>query len=393
MMSSLPILKDAVTSIVSASDISAQLAAEWDDLARCASEPNSFYERWFVEASLRHLTIPNNVQCLFVRDANGTLVGMLPLRADQNYGRMPLSALQNWLHYNQFLGVPLVRKGSEELFWRKVIAEFDENRLRSDILYLSEMLASGPVTDALFAVFKDLGRSAAVVHRYQRALLVAGSTPDVYWSESVRKKKRKEIARLENRLSEIGEIRVDNLRDETEAAAWITAFLSLEAAGWKALDGAALDKEDATRNFFSAAIAEGLRQGRVEILRLRVGNETIAMLVNFLADTGSFSFKIAYDEDYARYSPGILIEKANLQRLADPKFGWMDSCAVEDHPMINSLWRGRREIVRIALPRKGLRAAVIFRAARLVETGWSAIKQFRNRGQNDNGAKRDDNEL
>lgn len=393
MMSSLPVLQDTRTSIVSASDISAELAAEWDDLAKCASEPNSFFERWFVEASLRHLTIPDSVQFLFVRDASGALVGLLPLRAGQNYGRMPLPAVQNWLHYNQFLGMPLVRKGTEELFWREVIAEFDKNRLSSDILYLSEMLAEGPVTDALFAVCRDLGRSAAVVHRYQRALLVAGSTPEDYWCEAVRKKKRKEIARLENRLSEMGEIRVDSLRDETDAEVWITAFLSLEAAGWKALDGAALDKEDGTRNFFCAAIAVGLKQGRVEILRLRVGNETIAMLVNFLADTGSFSFKIAYNEDYARYSPGILIEKANLQRLADPSFGWMDSCAVEDHPMINSLWRGRREIVRIALPRKGLRAAVMFRAARLVETGWSAIKQFRNRGQNDNGAIRDDNEL
>ena len=392
-MSSLPILKDVHTKIVSASDISAQLAKEWDELARWASEPNSFYERWFVEASLLHLTIADNVQFLFVRDGDGTLVGIFPLRAGQNYGRMPLSALQNWLHYNQFLGVPLVRKGSEDLFWRAVIAEFDESRLGSDILYLSEMLAKGPVTDALFAVCRDLGRSAAVVHRYQRALLVAGSTPDVYWSESVRKKKRKEIARLENRLSEIGEVRVECLRENTDAETWIAEFLLLEAAGWKALEGAALAKEDDTRNFFCAAIAEGLKQGRVEILRLRVGNETIAMLVNFLADTGSFSFKIAYNEDYARYSPGILIEKANLQRLADPSFGWMDSCAVEDHPMINSLWRGRREIVRIALPRKGLRAAVMFRAARLVETGWSAIKQFRNRGQNDNGAIKDDHEL
>ncbi len=393
MMSSLPILQDAQTRVVSASDISAQLAAEWDDLTRCASEPNSFYERWFVEASLRHLTIPDSVQFLFVRDAKGTLVGMLPLRTGQNYGRMPMAAVQNWLHYNQFLGVPLVRKGSEDLFWREVIAEFDENRLRSDILYLSEMLAEGPVTEALFAVCRDLGRSAAVVHRYQRALLVAGSTPDEYWCEAVRKKKRKEIARLENRLSEIGEIRADRLRDEGETEAWISAFLSLEAAGWKAQDGGALAKEDGTRNFFAAAIAEGLKQGRVEILRLRVGTATIAMLINFLTGSGSFSFKIAYDEDYARFSPGILIEKANLQRLADPSFGWMDSCAVEDHPMINSLWRGRREIVRIALPRKGLRAAVMFRAARLVETGWSAIKQFRKRGQNDNGAIKDDHEL
>jgi hypothetical protein len=126
---------------------------------------------------------------------------------------------------------------------------------------------------------------------------------------------------------------------------------------------------------------------------LRVGEKTIAMLVNFLAYPGSFSFKIAYDEAYARYSPGILIEKANLQRLGDPCFGWMDSCAVEDHPMINSLWRSRREMVRIALPRKSARATILFRAVRLAETGWSAIKQFRKRGQTDNRALKDDNEL
>jgi CelD/BcsL family acetyltransferase involved in cellulose biosynthesis len=387
------IRQGAQTEFVSATDISPQLAAEWDDLAHCSSEANSFYERWFVEASLRHLSTPESLKFLLVRDQNATLVGLLPLRTGQNYGRMPVSAVQNWLHYNQFLGVPLVRKGAEEMFWREVIAHFDRIWTRSNILYLSEMLASGAVTDALFAVCKDLGRTTAVVHRYQRALLEAGSTADDYWSNAVRKKKRKEIARLENRLSEIGDIHVECLRDETDADAWIAAFLSLESAGWKALDGAALAIDNGTRSFFSDAIAAGLKHKRVEILRLRVGTETIAMLVNFLAYPGSFSFKIAYDEAYARYSPGILIEKANLQRLGDPSFGWMDSCAVEDHPMINSLWRGRRDMVRIALPRKGARASILFHAVRLAETGWSAIKQFRKRGQNDNRALKDDNEL
>jgi CelD/BcsL family acetyltransferase involved in cellulose biosynthesis len=393
MIYSAAIRQDAQTAIVSAREISPQLAAEWDDLSLGASEPNSFYERWFVEASLRHLGIPESLKFLLVRDHDATLVGLLPLRTGQNYGRMPVSAVQNWLHYNQFLGVPLVRKGAEEMFWREVIAHFDRNWTRSDILYLSEMLASGAVTDALFAVCKDLGRTTAVVHRYQRALLESGRTADDYWSEVVRKKKRKEIARLENRLAEIGDIQVESLRDETDAETWIAAFLALESAGWKALDGAALAIDDGTRSFFSDAIADGLKHRRVEILRLRVGQETIAMLVNFLAYPGSFSFKIAYDEAYARYSPGILIEKANLQRLGDPCFGWMDSCAVEDHPMINSLWRDRRDMVRIALPRKGVRASILFHAVRLAETGWSAIKQFRTRGQNDNRALKDDIEL
>ncbi len=387
------IIAEARSRAISAADIPASLAAEWDDLAHNASAANSFYERWFVEASLRHLDKPESLKLLTIRDQKGVLIGLLPLRTGQNYGRMPLSATQNWLHYNQFLGVPLVRKGAEEFFWREVIASFDREWPASDVLYLSELPTDSAVTDALLSVCRDLGRPCGIVHRYHRALLEAGSTPDDYWAAAVRKKKRKEVARLENRLAEVGDISVDSLRDDADADVWIAEFLALEAAGWKAQDGAALAKEDATRNFFSDAVVAGLTQRRVEMLRLRVGSQTIAMLVNFIAGGGSYSFKIAYDETFGRYSPGILIEKANLERLADPSFDWMDSCAVEDHPMINSLWRGRREIVRIALPRKGARAAFLFQAVRLAETGWSAIKQFRTRGQNDNGASNDDTEL
>ncbi len=381
------------TVLVGVPELTDHLAAEWDELACAASEPNSFYERWFVEASLEHLDTPDSLKILTVRDKTGLLIGVLPLRSGQNYGRMPLSAVQNWLHYNQFLGIPLVRKGAECAFWQEALSSFDRDWPGSDVLYFSEMAADGPVTDALRAVSAEMGRPIAIVHRYHRAILEAGSTPDEYWATAVRKKKRKEIARLENRLAEIGPISVERLQDDRDAASWTQEFLALEAAGWKAQDGAALATLESTRQFFIKAITDGLKQRRVEILRLRVGDQTIAMLVNFLADGGAFSFKISYDEGFSRYSPGILIEKANLHRLDDPAFSWMDSCAVEDHPMINSLWRGRREIVRIALPRKGARAALLFHAVRLAETSWSAIKQFRNRGQNDNGASNDDHDL
>src|SRR3546814_2224216 len=47
-------------------------------------------------------------------------------------------------------------------------------------------------------------------------------------------------------------------------------------------------------------------------------------------------FKIAFDEALGRFSPGVLIEIANLQAvLGDPAIGWMDSCAAADHPMID----------------------------------------------------------
>lgn len=367
--------------------------AEWDDLAREASEPNSFYERWFVEASVQHLHTPSDLKLLVVRAATGALIGLLPLHVGARYGRTPFKTVENWLHYNQFLGVPLVRARREAEFWAAVLQGVDTLWTGPDIFYLTHMPSGSAVSQALLKTCSGLRRPNAVVHRTRRAILQAGDSPDDYWAKSVRKKKRKEISRLENRLAELGEVTAERLCTAEGAEVWIAQFLALEASGWKANGGAALANDAATRAFFEQAVGDGLRAGRVELLQMRVGDHVIAMLVNFIAGAGAFSFKIAYDEDYARYSPGILIEKANLQRLSDPGFGWMDSCAVEDHPMINSLWPDRREIVRIALPRKGVRSSLIFAAVRFAERGWSAFKNFRASGQNDNRSRDNDEQL
>ena len=81
------------------------------------------------------------------------------------------------------------------------------------------------------------------------------------------------------------------------------------------------------------------------ILASRVAGRPVAMKCNFLAGRGSFAFKIAFDEDYAHFSPGMLLEIENIRRLhATADIGWMDSCAVPDHFMINRLWPDRRII-------------------------------------------------
>src|SRR3546814_17447957 len=62
--------------------------------------------------------------------------------------------------------------------------------------------------------------------------------------------------------------------------------------------------------------------GRLHFLRMDLDGRAIAMLVNFRHGEGAFSFKIAFDEALGRFSPGVLIEIANLQAvLGDPAIG------------------------------------------------------------------------
>jgi hypothetical protein len=83
------------------------------------------------------------------------------------------------------------------------------------------------------------------------------------------------------------------------------------------------------------------------------------MLATLLAPPGAFAFKTAFAEDFARYSPGVLLQRENLGLLADPDLAWCDSCAAANHPMIDHLWRERRAIGRfsVAIGGRARRAA------------------------------------
>ena len=93
------------------------------------------------------------------------------------------------------------------------------------------------------------------------------------------------------------------------------------------------------------------------------------MLVNFLTPPHAFSFKTAYDERFARYSPGVLLQRENLSIASREGIAWADSCAAPDHPMIDRIWREKREIARISIAIGGrarrAAAALLFRG----ETG------------------------
>jgi hypothetical protein len=92
------------------------------------------------------------------------------------------------------------------------------------------------------------------------------------------------------------------------------------------------------------------------------------MLVNFITPPGAYSFKTAFDEDYARFSPGMLLQLENLALLERGDVAWADSCAVEGHPMIERLWRGQRRMVSRNIAIGGPHRRAVFRLLMAWET-------------------------
>jgi hypothetical protein len=345
----------------------------WAELEQAASEPNPFFAHWFLKPALTHLSDGRAIwlASLWTGDR---LDGLMPLIIRDNYGRMPTPHVSNWAHYQCFMGTPLIRVGMETDFWHRLILALDEADWASGLLSLTLLEPGGPVHAGLEQAARELGRPCPIVHNQQRAMLRSSLNAAEYLEANVRSKKRKEWRRLENRLGELGPVTFSTF-EGSELNQWSDEFLALEAAGWKGERGAALGNTKQTRNFFGAMLADAAQAGVLDMQSLSHGGKPIAMLINFLTAPGSWSFKIAHDEALARYSPGVMIELRNLDLiLSNPKLDWMDSCAVENHPMINSLWAERREIVQVSIPLKGIRRTVTWHLCRAAETASATLR-------------------
>lgn len=340
----------------------------WDALAACASEPNPFHESWYLLAALRAFDPGGAVQLLRF-EADGELAGLLPLHAPNKYYRWPVPHLAGWVHANCFLGAPLVARGLEREFWRALLDWADANAARGLFLHLAQMPLTGPVYDALQPVLHEQGRLAATVHREDRAMLASHLSPASYFEASLSARKRKELRRQYNRLSELGDVTLARTNGDEGLARWIEDFLALEHSGWKGTNGSAIASHQATTRMFKEALFGAATQGRLERLTLTLDDEPIAMLANFITPPGAFSYKTAFDERYARYSPGVLVQRENLALLDNPAIDWCDSCAAADHPMIDHIWRERRAMGRISIAIGGRLRRLVFTRLLKAELG------------------------
>jgi Acetyltransferase (GNAT) domain len=337
--------------------IDAAFVVQWNNLAAAASEPNAFFESWFLRPALEQFDRAGAVQ-LFALWHGGNLCGLMPVAASSQYGRWPIPHALNWLHHNTFLGTPLVRSGYELAFWAAFFAQFDDEPGQALFAHIQCLDVNGTVAAALRQICKDQNRRCAQVQRSERALLQHGLSVEEYYETAVRAKKRKELRRQKTRLSEEGELTF--LRDDSDIGLmeWVEEFLALEMRGWKGSNGSALASALPTRALFCEVLKGAAAVGRLERLDLRLNGKPLAMLVNFLCPPAAFSFKTTFDEDYSRFSPGVLLQIENFELLQNGALEYCDSCASEGHPMIDSLWTGRRAIGRysVAIGGSGRRA-------------------------------------
>jgi len=186
------------------------------------------------------------------------------------------------------------------------------------------------------------GGALRVVDPGQRAVLSHGPDPDTFLDMSMTPKRLSKLRRARGRLAAKSDVAV---RIESGACAVRRAtedFLVLEVKGWKGKRGTALLSTPQLATFTRATLRALASQGACRIYSLDVDGVAIAMAVVLIGGDRAFIWKVAYDEAFAAFSPGVqLTLELTRSLLADDGIALTDSCAVANHPMIDHVWPQR----------------------------------------------------
>jgi hypothetical protein len=333
----------------------------WEDLAANAIEPNAFYEPWMLISAIRNFGAGRRLQFALVLDNESArhdgaplLCGFFPLEQQNHYQglsrKLPFKTLRLWKHKYCYLCTPLVREG----YGQEVIAAFfdwlDAGSHDCSLMEFRFIAGDGLFNGLLMEYFERHIKLHYISMYFLRAMFRPTIDADTYLCAALSAKHRKMIRRQERQLSEIGRLEYDALTPDDDVEVWIEEFLRLEASGWKGRENSAIASDESDQSYFRSIAKEAFRQGRLSMLALRLDGRPIAFKCDFHAGRGLFTFRIAFDENYARNSPGMLLETENVRRLhARSQIDWVDSCNDSFNFMFNRLWLERRTILDVVV--------------------------------------------
>ena len=301
----------------------------------------------------------------------------VPLGVPTHPWRHPLSARPTWLHSQAFLGSPLALPDATAGEWDALLRGVRGTGATS---WVASALDAGSARQ-IEAAARRLGLPTCRVDDHWRAV-TRRRDEDAYAELTVSGKNRKELRRLRRRLAErLGGLETVDLvygasAEQVRDAA--RAFLRLEASGWKGGQGGAMAQHADQSRFFVEACVALASQGDLQILALLAGDgSTPAISVNVRAGETVSTWKIAYDEDHAAFSPGVLLTLDTFSAFHDLAADLLDSCAAPGHQMAERLHADRRRVVTVVVGLGTRRGAAMTRTLPRWRSQHRAVRSAR----------------
>lgn len=321
--------------LLDADAIKALPAQDWDILARETVTENPAYSRQYVLAGLETIDAGANVCAVAISDDNERLVGFFPFRR-RILPPFPWPVAVGAQNIYQFAGVPLAaRRCTDSVIgaWLDGLAAGTPSRYWA----LSNIDLDSGFIASVRTQMAARGLSLRVVTPYRRPSLTGKAGSSAAHSAQIIKKSRvKDIERNLRRLREIGAVDFERADEPEQVKQRVEEFLALEQSGWKGQNGTAFLSKDRDTAFARMAFGGN---GPTVVDSLLLDGMPIAMSVNMSNGATLFALKCAYDENYRKFSPGLVLEYLVVEEFfTSGAFTEMDASTTMDGHIIQEFW-------------------------------------------------------
>ena len=271
-----------------------ELAAAWDSLEREGACPALFASRAWVTAWAASFARGLEPALILGLDASGAPVGLAPLFAGREEAVFPVNFLSP-------RGEVLVRDGAEAAFGAAVLARLRKRRLRL-------LDASVPRGSATWRALEGPGAAGYLrVEKPGRVSPFVDVAPS--WEEYAASRPRRVTHEWERKLRKAereARFTFHRLEPGADLGALVERLVGVDARSWREEEGTSIGSRG-VRGFYDDATAALAGERGLRPFWLEADGRTVAFLYGAVFDGVYYALKTAFDEEFSKMSPGVVL--------------------------------------------------------------------------------------
>lgn len=276
-----------------------RLAPVWNTVVERAALKHPFATHEWMRAWCATQIDPERLRCFVVR-AGDDVVAIAPLVERRGPAGLTLTRSGVSCAHTPRLDL-IVADGHDEayrLLWQAIAP-----RGWSESLELQDLDVNGPTFAAIHTLARRDGLLVGCHPTLEAPCIALEGTWDDYY-RGLPRERRDALAKRLRRLSRLGDVRLETVRERAALPEALDRAFQLEAAAWKYSAGTAILCRPELVRFYTEMAVGMADRGWLRLQFLTVGGERVAFLFGLEYGRRLYSLKTGYDPAYSSYSPG-----------------------------------------------------------------------------------------
>lgn len=302
-----------VADILEAStDVIDALSGEWSVVSSCGESAEPFFQPYWFSAYARSFCNDASVVLAVARRENA-MIGVLPLQRVRTFlGGVPAHTLRSLSGAHSCRFDLCFADGEKD-----AAARILWDALRNDRSWQVIEALNVPQNGGFESIMRYAASDGFPIAQWRTLLspyLEISSESPFRNCPQRTADRRARLRSYYKKLEKLGNVEIVTTAEYDETL--IDTFISLEASGWKGQNGGAIGCRPKVVRFYKDALRGAAAAGHLRMQGILVDNTPVSMELGLLMNRCFYSPKFAYNEDFAKCSPGNLMNRESIQIAA-----------------------------------------------------------------------------